>query len=344
MEKVKFSKSSKYNSKPIIIDGFSGSGKILISELLKAFNNSEISIWNISFDYLPILYSFKTIEKEAAKSTLRSIFDEITYNISIGRNFNWRRKDLSCAFNHPKKVSYLKNMFSEVHDDNFIIKKVAPKMNIPFLVHIATFNNFLLEDTFGSDIKFFYTLRDPLYILETYSSYLHRIETDPREFTPKINFNGLDLPWFANGWEEEYSKINQTEKSIRLIEKCFDHLCNKLVSAQNKKIYKVIFFEDIILRTDDKFKEIAEFLNLNYENSTLKKIKKKNKLPRNNMNVVEGFWKRYTSKNISRDGESEEDILYRTKGLINKYYFEKLQNLRIKYFNLKDKIQTQSIT
>ena len=344
MEKVKFSKSSKYNSKPIIIDGFSGSGKILISELLKAFNNSEISIWNISFDYLPILYSFKTIEKEAAKSTLRSIFDEITYNISIGRNLNWRRKDLSCAFNHPKKVSYLKNMFSEVHADNFIIKKAAPKMNIPFLVHIATFNNFLLEDTFGNDIKFFYTLRDPLYILETYSSYLHRIETDPREFTPKINFNGLDLPWFANGWEDEYSKINQTEKSIILIEKCFEHLCNKLVSAHNKKIYKVIFFEDIILRTDDKCKEIAEFLNLNYEKSTLKKIKKKNKLPRNNINVVEGFWKRYTSKNISRDGESEEDILYRTKGLINKYYFEKLQNLRTRYFNFKDKIYTQWIT
>ena len=162
---MKFSKLSKYNSKPIIIDGFSGSGKILISELLKAYNNSEISTWNISFDYLPILYSFESIEKEDAKSTLQNIFDEITYNISIGRNLNLRRKDLSFALDHPKKISYLKNMFSDVHDDNFIIKKIAPKMNIPFLVHMATFNNFLLEDTFGNNIKFFYTLRDPLYIL-----------------------------------------------------------------------------------------------------------------------------------------------------------------------------------
>ena len=46
-------------------------------------------------------------------------------------------------------------MFSEVHEDNFIIKKAAPKMNIPFLVHIATFNNFLLEDTFGMILSFF---------------------------------------------------------------------------------------------------------------------------------------------------------------------------------------------
>ena len=61
---MKFSKLSKYKSRPIIIDGFSGSGKILISELLKSFTNAEITKWELAFDYLPILYSFETIEKE----------------------------------------------------------------------------------------------------------------------------------------------------------------------------------------------------------------------------------------------------------------------------------------
>ena len=46
-------------------------------------------------------------------------------------------------------------MFLDVPNDNFIIEKVAPKMNIPFLVHMATFNNYLFEDTFGEDIKIF---------------------------------------------------------------------------------------------------------------------------------------------------------------------------------------------
>ncbi len=341
MVKVNFSKSSIYNSKPIIIDGFSGSGKILISELLKAFKNTEISTWNVSFDYMPILYSFEKIEKEAAKSTLRTIFDRITYYISIGRNLNWRIKDLSFAFDHPKKLSYLKKLFLNVPNDDFIIEKVAPKMKLPFIVHMSTFNNYLLEDTFGEDIRIFYTLRDPLFILETYSSYLHRIETDPREFTPKYSFNGLDLPWFAYDWEEEYLSINQTEKSITLIEKCFDHLYKKLGSNINDKKYKVIFFEDIVLKTDDKCKEIAEFLNLGYKDRIMSKIKKKNKLPRNNINVVEGFWKRYTTNNISRDGENEEDILKRTEEMVNKFYFEKLHNLRDRYFSFKEKINKQ---
>ena len=87
MIKMNFSKKSQYNSKAIIIDGFSGSGKILISELLKSVNNTEISKWELSLDYLPILYSFGSIEKQAAISTLRTIFDEI-------RNKNVRNANL----------------------------------------------------------------------------------------------------------------------------------------------------------------------------------------------------------------------------------------------------------
>ena len=55
---MKFSKLSKYKSRPIIIDGFSGSGKILISEQ-ESFTNAEITKYKLAFDYLPILYSFE---------------------------------------------------------------------------------------------------------------------------------------------------------------------------------------------------------------------------------------------------------------------------------------------
>ena len=63
---ISFSKKSKYKSNPIIIDGFSGSGKILIAELLKAVKSTEISKWELSYDYIPILYSFGSIQKKAA--------------------------------------------------------------------------------------------------------------------------------------------------------------------------------------------------------------------------------------------------------------------------------------
>lgn len=336
---IKFSKSSRYNSKPIIIDGFSGSGKILVSEILKAFNNTEITKWELAFDYIPILYSFESIETEAAKSTLRTIFDEITYTISIGRELNCRRKDLLFVFDHPKRFKYLKSMLSKEYSDDSIIKNIAPKMNIPFLVHMATFNNYLIEETFKNDVKIFYTLRDPLYILETYSSYIERVRNDPREFTPKVLYNKNDLPWYAVGWEEEFNNINNTEKSIVIIDKCLELLKNKLENNFNKKRYKLIFFENIILNTDKECKGISSFLNLEYKNNLFNKLKKKNKLPRKNYQVVEGFWKRYTTDNISRDGENETIILDRTKQLVNQYYFEKLINLRKKYYEFKQKFE-----
>ena len=42
-------------------------------------------------------------------------------------------------------------------------------MNIPIIVHMSTFNNSLIEETFQENIKLIYTFRDPLFILETYS-------------------------------------------------------------------------------------------------------------------------------------------------------------------------------
>ena len=339
--KVSFSKSTKYESNPIIIDGFSGSGKILIAELLKTFHFTEISKWELSYDYIPILYSFEKIDEESAKSTLRTIFDEITYTISIGRELNLRPKDLQFALGHPKWIIYLKSMLSNAYLDKDIIEKIAPKMNIPIIVHMSTFNNRLIEDTFLNKLKIIYTLRDPLFILETYSSYIDRIGKDPREFTPKIFFNKDDLPWYAHGWEEEYLKINDMEKSILIIEKCFQFLKVKIDKYFDERIHKLIFFESITLHTNEIFYDLKNFLDLQYDLRTFKKIKIKNKLPRINSNVVEGFWKRYTTNNVSREGDGEEEILKRTKNLVSKNYFNKLLILREKYFAFKKKYDFQ---
>ena len=340
MIKINFSKSSYYQSKPIVIDGFSGSGKILISELLKAIRPTEITKLNLNFDYLPILYSLGSIDKQAAISTLRTSFDQITYDLVIGREINLRRKDLLFSLSHPNKFNYIRNMISKPLDDNKIEKNIAPNLNIPLIVHMSSFNNLLLEETFNEKLKLFYTLRDPIYIIETYSSYLDRIQNDPREFTPKINYLKKDLPWFAYGWEEEYTSINNTEKSILLLWECLNFLLEKLDKNFDPKIHKLIFFEDLVIDTNKVFFEIKDFLNLDYSNKIFKKIKIKNKVPRKSQGIVEGFWKRYTTNNLKRDGDEEDIILERLESLVNKNSFSKLLKLRSKYYEFKEKFQS----
>ena len=337
MNKVSLSKKKIYGSKLIVIDGFSGCGKILIAELIKPFKNTEIARIEGNFDYLPIMHSFGLIEKNTAHAFLQTLFDRLTYYMLIGREINLRKKDLTFALDHPNKFRYIKAIFSKPEEDKVIEQNIAPIKHLPYMVHKTTFNNTLLEECFKDRIKIIYALRDPLFFLETYSSHIDRIENDPREFTPKISYKGHDLPWYANTWEEEYLKINNTERSIVLIKRCLEMLENKLSSKYDKKIHHIVFFEDITINTDQKFMEIKDFLNLEYSKSEYARIKKKNKIPRLNQNIMEGFWKRYTTNNESRDGYDEKMLLERVKGLVSSHYFEELLKTREKYISLKQK-------
>ena len=338
MSKIIFSKSVNYCSKPILIDGFSGSGKILVADLLKAIDETELYKWELSFDYIPILYSLNGIRKAAASSTIKTIFDEITYNLVIGREINIRKSDFSSVFSHPKKFSYLKSILEiNKKNDHYIRNEIAPNMNIPLIVHMSTFNNHFYEEVFQNKLKLIYTFRDPLFLIETYSSYLDRISEDPREFTVKIKYMNIDLPWFSIGWEEEYLSVNNTEKSIRLLQICFNILSKKIISNKYKnQFYKLIFFEEIIKYTDLIFEDLILFLGLNYSKKLFQKIKRKNKVPRTNNKIVDGYWKRYTFGGLSREGEGEEKLLERTKSQVSPYYFNLLKDLRYKYFNFKE--------
>ncbi|OUL43974.1 hypothetical protein B0W81_00915, partial [Prochlorococcus sp. HOT_208_60] len=173
-----FSKNKNYNSKIVIIDGLSGCGKILVAELLKAIKNTEIVKLETTFDHIPILFSYEKIEKYAAQSILKTIFDKLIYYNNIGREINLRKNDLTFSLNHPKKFSYINSLLKKPNSDKIINKKLSPKQIFPFMVHMSTFNNTLLEETFNN-LNIIYILRDPLFILETYSSYLDRINSDP---------------------------------------------------------------------------------------------------------------------------------------------------------------------
>ena len=115
-------------------------------------------------------------------------------------------------------------------------------------------------------------------------------------------------------------------------------ICKLIIALIGNLIkYRVFFKEDLVIVTasDKYFYEITDFLKLSFDEKYYKKIKIRNKLPRKNNDVLEGFWKRYTTNNVSREGDKDETILKRTKDLIKDTYFKKLLLLRDKYFQFK---------
>ena len=227
MNSTIYSRKANYDSNIILVDGFSGTGKNLTLDLLKAFNGVEIGHSELLFDYLPILYQFNPEYKELGKSILKNRFDEITYNICISRNINFRLKDISSIFKHPSWFNYLINLFTNVPDDKAIEKKIAPKLNIPIWTHATSFNNDLYLKTFKERLKILFTVRDPLFSVNNYETYLDRIVQTPRELQLKYCINGNEYPWYAKEWEEEFVKVNSTEKSIKIFfPKAFINLSN----------------------------------------------------------------------------------------------------------------------
>ena len=118
----------------VIIDGFSGSGKILISELLKAIKNTQIVRLETCFDQIPIIYNYGKIEKLAAGALLKTVFDRTVYYTNIGREINLRIKDLTFVLNHPNKFKYLTSIFKKPKEDSLISDQLSPQQIFPFMV------------------------------------------------------------------------------------------------------------------------------------------------------------------------------------------------------------------
>ena len=337
MNKIIYSRKANYYSNIILVDGFSGTGKNLTLDLLKAFNGVEIGHSELIFDYLPILYTFNKEYEELGKSILKNRFDEITYNICISRNINFRLNDISSIFKHPSWLNYLINLFKNPPDDSFIEKEIAPKLNIPIWTHATSFNNDFYIKTFKERVKILFTVRDPLFSVNNYANYLDRIVKTPRELQLKYSINGNEYPWYAKEWEDEFIKSNSTEKSIKILSDGYNKFFKNMIINQNinRKKKLIIFFENLILDTDQNFKKIADFLSLDYKKNLYCKLKRKNNVPRKSINSIEDYYKKYEETNIKYSDAITTKLLHDIDLKVRPIYFKMLLDLIEKYYQFK---------
>ena len=171
---MKYSKNIQLTSELLIVDGMWGVGKSVITELLSSFDSIESLNINYLYDYLPNLYSSRSIEHDAAIMLIRNMFDSLTYDVCISRSVNFRFKDQTSIFNHSKKYQYLKRLISKDGDDS--LKQVEQsQMIIPVLTHMSSSNNDFFLLAFGRRCKIINCLRHPAYIIEWFAGYIEKM-------------------------------------------------------------------------------------------------------------------------------------------------------------------------
>ena len=334
---VKFCKKNQLLSELLIIDGLWGVGKSVITELISVFDSMECWKINLPFDNIPHLYAKGSIEKDAATALIANIFDEITYSVSISRSVNFRYKDATSIFNHPKKYDYILRLLEHGGDDS--LKKIGKnKMIIPIATHIAVSDNDLFFRALGERCKIIRCVRHPVLMIDHWANYIGRCQTDPREFTLKINYNGESIPFFAEGWENEYLKANDFERSIKSISLLTDSY-NKNFDRMKKKYGEgsvlEISFEEAVKNTDSILSSISKFIGRDINNKVYKKVKKKQCLPRSTIDSGLGYasteWKDRKIKEPDQVVINKRLNLIKNK--IRSEYYDELIRLCSEYEN-----------
>lgn len=183
---MKFIREKKLAKKILFIDGLSGSGKSLVGPLITSMKRSEYWVYDHLFEEIVVLLAKNKIDLGSAKSLLRIHADMNLYNLSIGRNVNFRLSDHSGVHYGMMEKEFKKRL--KIKDGDYLLKKILKKnMWLPIMSH-----NILI-----------------------YSDYLNKIFSDRDIFYISISRNPIKLICdFYNGkWE---SKINNNVRELYL--------------------------------------------------------------------------------------------------------------------------------
>jgi len=282
---MKYSKNIQLSSELLVIDGLWGVGKSVVTHLVSTFDSAESVYYDYTFDYIPKYYQSHSIDKDAAVTLIRNLFDEFSYKSCISRSVNFRFTDETSIFKHPKKYKYLQRLFQRDGDD--ALKIIAKnRMIIPILTHMSSSNNDFFHMAMGERCKIINCIRHPLFMLEGTANYLSNMALSPRDFVLKIRHNDKDLPFFAHGWEDEFLSANYIEKAIKsisILTKDYTNNLKKIKKQYGENSILEVSFEDAITNTDEVLNIIAGFIDRDINQKLYKKIKKSGNFPRKSM-------------------------------------------------------------
>lgn len=264
----------------LFLDGLTGTGKTMLGPILATFKRVEVQRFDSIHEHISALKFLNRIEQDAATSMIRMYADKACYNAMIGRETNFRWKDLSGVLSNPGGTRYLRRLFQP--DGNSVLDRINHVRPILQLVsHQAMGIASTMFEALQDRIRVIELVRHPLYLLEHWYSYIDRFGTDPRDFTIWIDHYGTHMPWFAYGWEEKYqtsSKMDRVIFSIDCLTRLADITIQELDERSRDRVM-VIPFEGFVLDPFPYLNQIEHLLDTTTTGSTRRALKKQ-KVPR----------------------------------------------------------------
>ena len=274
---TKVVRQKQLTEKIVIVDGQPGCGKTLLSPIITTFQRVELLSYAFEVEFICGLFYLNKIDSDAAIAMVRMLVDHKLYQTMMGRDTNFRYTDLSSVFNDANPWRYFKRIFQKgemIIPDR--IKNERPILNIT--THDLLSKSEPILSGLGDVALLVEVVRHPLYMVKQQQLNMERLVDNARDIQINIEYEGRQLPYFAQGWEEQFIKANTMEQAVYCIEKTTlaTNEKRKIWKEENKHSILTIPFEKFVLDPWTYLKEIEEKLETKIGSKTNKMMRKQN--------------------------------------------------------------------
>lgn len=247
----------------VFVDGISRSGKSMLCPILSSFERVEIERAEEIIEYVGALYGIGKISRDVAVTLLRLETDMHLYNSMIGRNTNFRFNDHSSVWKSSVVFRYLKRVVAA--DGQRVLERIERERPIyQNQTHDQLAHFELFDEAFGGRLRIVEMIRHPVDLMDSWMrrGWGTRFGEDPLALTIGIDHRGIELPYYALGWEDEYVTATPLGRVVRMIAHLwYANRCvyDTLTGEQGRRVF-VIPFEDFVQRPEPYLGPLAAFV------------------------------------------------------------------------------------
>jgi hypothetical protein len=265
------------SSKLVFIGGVTRSGKSFLCPIASSFKNFEMFFMSSIAENISYIDRLKKIDSKYSSFLFKLIFNEIIYNLNIGRNLNQRKTDYTSISNFKNPKMYYDRMKNFEGDE--IIKKIDKEKNsYPVMFHDPLINPELILNSFP-DSKIIFVDRHPVELIDEWikKKYSSNFYKNPRNVTLTIKYKNQNFPyWCKKKINKIYHAKNEYIKTIySLSELVFQQKTTlKNLNKKLKKRILLIKFDQLVQNTNFEINKAVKFLNCKISKKTKKTINK----------------------------------------------------------------------
>ena len=349
-------KGVSFDNKIVFINGFGASGKTMLSPIISSMDRVESPVFPYEIQWISsFLYSSK-MDEELYSEFIRQYCDNTIYNLTMGRNSNFRFSDISSIFQSPKRFKFLKRIFEKGDNasvDEIKVKK--PIINFTSSALLLFINE--IAKSLGNRVLFIETFRDPLYMFKQAKINHKEVHVEKREknFTFEVfeeNERSFYFDYYSNIDQFRNLDLSKSNEQIvkyleRVYQFYFNFDFNKIDMNGGKLI--CLPFEKFVLGPDKWIDEILSFLDIEKTKNLIKELKKQ-KVPRKIL--TDGYsrsvYKRYSQypvkKKYANFSDADNDYKEQIKLEFGKNeitFFNQLLDLSNKYRDWSKKFENK---